>query len=382
MWKAEKRVRESNLSYRACLPLFACCILGACTAGNPIEQALLADEPALQVVMQDLSHHQVQVLFTEIERDADGSVSFREHSFGLDDNRYFYPASTVKLPVALLALEKLEELEGVDRHSRYTVGEAGAESSFTDDLIALFVVSDNPANNRLYEFLGKDEINLRLRRKGLNARISHRLGNRDSDSLRTEAITFSRPEGGPLRVGPIDNSPIEVLPLDNLLQGSAYIENGGRIEEPFDFSDNNYLPLSSLHQITQRLVFPEAFTGEERFQLSDEHREFVLSTMKTLPREAGYDESVYPDGRLKYFLFGDSRERIPEHIEIYNKIGRAYGYLTDSAYIVDRRTNREFLISATIRVNANETFNDDDYEYVEIGIPFLAELGRQLVFER
>ncbi len=382
MWQAEKRVREQNWQFRLWLLPIACCIFGACTANNPIERALRADEPALRAVMQNLPHHQVQVLFTEIERDAEGSVTFREHSFGLDDNRYFYPASTVKLPVALLALEKLEELEGVDRHSRYIVGEAGAESSFTDDLIALFVVSDNPANNRLYEFLGKDEINLRLRRKGLNARISHRLGNRDSDSLRTEAITFSRPEGGPLRVGPINNSPIEVLPLDNLLQGSAYIENGGRVEEPFDFSDNNYLPLSSLHQITQRLVFPEAFTGEERFQLSDEHREFVLSTMKTLPREAGYDESVYPDGRLKYFLFGDSRERTPEHIEIYNKIGRAYGYLTDSAYIVDRRTNREFLISATIRVNANETFNDDNYEYVEIGIPFLAELGRQLVFER
>ena len=376
MWKAESKVRL----------LFVCCIFsifGACTAtDNPIEQALRADEPALQVVMQNLPEHQVQVLFTEIERDADGSVSFREHSFGLDDNRYFYPASTVKLPVALIALEKLQELEGVDRHSRYTVGEAGEESSFTEDLIALFVVSDNPANNRLYEFLGKDEINLRLRRKGLRARIAHRLGVRDSDSLLTRAITFSRPEGGPLRVGPIDNSPIEILPLDNLLQGSAHIADGSLIDEPFDFSDNNYLPLSSLHQITQRLVFPEAFTEEERFHLSDEHREFVLNTMRTLPREAGYDESVYPDGRLKYFLFGDSRERIPEDIEIFNKIGRAYGYLTDSAYIVDRRTNREFLISATIRVNANETFNDDIYEYVEIGIPFLAELGRQLVFER
>lgn len=375
MWKAGSKVWL----------LFVCCIFsifGACTASNPIEQALRADEPALQVVMQNLPQHQVQILFTEIERDADGSVTFREHSFGLDDNRYFYPASTAKLPVALIALEKLQELEGVDRHSRYTVGEAGAESSFTEDLIALFVVSDNPANNRLYEFLGNDEINLRLQRKGLRARIAHRLGVRDSDSLRTQAITFSRPEGGPLRIGPIDNSTIEVLPLDNLLQGSAHIADGSRIEEPFDFSDNNYLPLSSLHQITQRLVFPEAFAEEERFHLSDEHREFVLDTMRTLPREAGYDESEYPDGRLKYFLFGDSRERIPEHIEIYNKIGRAYGYLTDSAYIVDRRTNREFLISATIRVNANETFNDDIYEYVEIGLPFLAELGRQLVFER
>ena len=370
------------MKYRVWLLVFACCVLAACAERNPIEQALLADKPALRAVMQNLPHHQVQVLFTEIERDADGSVAFREHSFGLDDNRYFYPASTAKLPVALLALEKLEELEGVDRHSRYIVGEAGAESSFTDDLIALFVVSDNSANNRLYEFLGNDEINLRLRRKGLAARIAHRLGIRDSDSLRTEAITFARSEGGPLRVGPIDNSPIEVLPLDNLLQGSAHIEDGSLIEQPFDFSDNNYLPLSSLHGIMRRLVFPEAFTEEDRFQLSDEHREFVLNTMSTLPREAGYDESEYPDGRLKYFLFGDSRERIPEHIEIYNKIGRAYGYLTDTAYIVDHRTNREFLISAAIRVNTNGIFNDDQYDYVEIGLPFLAELGRQLVLER
>ncbi len=361
---------------------FACCMANAGEASNPIEQALRADEPALQTVMQNLAHHQVQVLFTEIEHEADGSVTFQEHSFGLDANRYFYPASTVKFPVALLALEKLQELEGVDRHSRYTVGESGAESSFSEDLIALFVVSDNPANNRLYEFLGNDEINRRLQNKGITARISHRLGIRDSDSLRTQPLTFARAEGGPLTIGPIENGPIEVLPLDNLLQGTAHIADGNRVEAPFDFSRNNYLPLQSLHQITQRLVFPEAFAEEERFHLSEEHREFVLRAMSTLPREAGYDEAVYPDGRLKYFLFGDSAERIPERFEIFNKIGRAYGYLTDSAYIVDHETNREFLISATIRVNANETFNDDVYEYVEIGIPFLAELGRQLVLER
>ena len=370
---------------RFCLLLFASYLFAASAAGNPIEEALRADEPALRAVMQNLAQHQVQILFTEIERAADGSVTFREHSFGLDDNRYFYPASTTKLPVALLALEKLEELEGVDRHSRYTVGEAGAESSFTEDLIALFVVSDNAANNRLYEFLGNDDINQRLRRKGLQIRIAHRLGIRDSDSLRTESITFSRAEGGPLTIGPIDNEPIEILPLDNLLQGSAYLENGELIEAPFDFSDNNYLPLTTLHRITQRLVFPEAFAEEERFHISEEHRQFVLDTMRTLPREAGYDESSYPDGRLKYLVFGDTRasgERMPEHIEIHNKIGRAYGYLTDSAYIVDHQTNREFLLSAAIRVNTNGIFNDNIYEYDEIGVPFLAELGRQLVFGR
>ena len=36
------------------------------------------------------------------------------------------------------------------------------------------------------------------------------------------------------------------------------------------------------------------------------------------------------------------------------------------------------MLTATILVNKDGIFNDDNYEYDEIGIPFLAELGRQL----
>jgi len=36
----------------------------------------------------------------------------------------------------------------------------------------------------------------------------------------------------------------------------------------------------------------------------------------------------------------------------------------------------EFLLSAVIYVNEDEIFNDDKYEYDEIGLPFLANLGR------
>ena len=68
----------------------------------------------------------------------------------LDDNRYFYPASTVKLPLALLVLEKLQELEaweGINRHSRYRVGTETDVRSIADDLIKLLVVSDDAAYN-------------------------------------------------------------------------------------------------------------------------------------------------------------------------------------------------------------------------------------------
>ena len=36
------------------------------------------------------------------------------------------------------------------------------------------------------------------------------------------------------------------------------------------------------------------------------------------------------------------------------------------------------MVTATILVNKDGIFNDDAYEYDEIGIPFLAELGRAL----
>jgi len=36
------------------------------------------------------------------------------------------------------------------------------------------------------------------------------------------------------------------------------------------------------------------------------------------------------------------------------------------------------MVSATLLVNKDEIFNDNVYEYDEIGFPFLAELGRQL----
>lgn len=77
-------------------------------------------------------------------------------------------------------------------------------------------------------------------------------------------------------------------------------------------------------------------------------------------------------------MFGDSKENIPLHIKIYNKVGNAYGTMIDCAYIVDQKNNIEFMLSATILTNKDGIFNDNIYEYDSISLPFLAELGRQL----
>ena len=74
-------------------------------------------------------------------------------------------------------------------------------------------------------------------------------------------------------------------------------------------------------------------------------------------------------------MFGDTKERIPDHIRIYNKVGLAHGFLVDNAYVVDVKNKVEFFLSAVLYVNQNETLNDNTYEYNEISIPFLAALG-------
>jgi len=103
--------------------------------------------------------------------------------------------------------------------------------------------------------------------------------------------------------------------------------------------------------------------------------------MKILPREAGYDPEEYYDSYVKFFLYGDTEGPMSKDIVIYNKVGYAYGYLTDCAYIIDKKKKKEYIITATIHVNKNGIFNDDHYEYDTIGLPFLAELGRQLLLK-
>jgi hypothetical protein len=63
--------------------------------------------------------YEVQIIYTQIDRDAKNRPTFRTYQYGVDKNRYFYPASTVKFPAVLLALEKLNKLKikGLDKYS-------------------------------------------------------------------------------------------------------------------------------------------------------------------------------------------------------------------------------------------------------------------------
>ena len=61
-------------------------------------------------VLNHPTHNEVQILYTQIDRDKNNLPHFTSYSYRLNANHYFYPASTVKLPTSIFALEKLNEL--------------------------------------------------------------------------------------------------------------------------------------------------------------------------------------------------------------------------------------------------------------------------------
>ncbi|MDJ0645060.1 MAG: serine hydrolase [Flavobacteriaceae bacterium] len=364
--------------------LFFSFLLFACakeSSENPLEKALSSEHLKIKRVMDNLEKHEVQILFTEVDRDSSGSPYFTDYEFQVDDSVYFYPASTVKFPIAVLALEKIGKEVRFNKDSKFYVEGDSIETTFSKEVMKIFAVSDNEANNRLFEYLGKDAINSKLASKGIPARISHRLSTPNSGELTTKPLIFYLNDTALATTEELINSPIKPLRLEKINKGVGHIKEDSLINESMDFSLKNYISIYSLHEMMKRIIFPDKYTAGERFDLTAADREFLLKAMKILPKEAGYDPNEYYDGYVKFLLYGDTKDTIPEHIEIYNKVGYAYGYLTDCAYIKNTKTTKEYIISATVHVNENQIFNDGVYEYDEIGLPFLAELGRQLVLK-
>ena len=77
---------------------------------DPFQIVLDVNNPKLEKVLQDPNKFELQIIYTEINRNHNNQAIFTQHSFRLDANQYFYPASTVKMPTAFVALEKLNEL--------------------------------------------------------------------------------------------------------------------------------------------------------------------------------------------------------------------------------------------------------------------------------
>ncbi|MEE2003286.1 serine hydrolase [Alkalimonas sp. MEB108] len=370
-----------------------------CKQADPDLLRKIPDQfPILKQVLADPERYKVQIQVSQIVRDEPLHPHLISYRLFVDDKRYFYPASTVKLPVALLTLEWLQQQKQVTLDSTFdTYASRESQQMVTEDAMAegkrptlahyiwqVMMVSDNLGFNRMYELLGQDYINQQLRDKGLpSATINHRLSLPMSaeENRHYNPLAFFNTDNEVLLQLPARSSSTAYLnPLQPKL-GSAFYQHGVLINQPMDFSDKNRFSIQDLSGVLERLIFPELFPPQQQFQLAPEMRDWLLAAMLLYPSESkqpNYSAHGIADNRYKYLKFGGEPTELPRHQRWLNKIGSAYGFLTDVGYFIDLERQLEFFVTATIYVNANETLNDDTYEYQQLGLPFHRELGEYL----
>ncbi|MCA8829195.1 serine hydrolase [Hymenobacter pini] len=378
------------------------CASVVAAAQNPLPRLLHTDS-VLAPVAGQAAQYRLQVLYTQIRRDKQGQPHFRRYRYRVRPREYFYPASAIKLPTAVLALEKIHQLArqvptlssssplridsaayGQTRVLRDTSSQ-NHRASVAQYVRKILLVSDNDAYNRLYEFVGPAALQQQLRRHGLRRTVlRHRLsvGDQDSTARRTNPVA--------LFADTSLSRALYVQPAATFRErwargaprrrkvGEAYLQNGQRINQPMDFSAKNATTLADLQRTLQAVVFAQSVARRRQFQLDSLDRRLLLDYLHRLPRQSQwprYPVAQYPDNYAKYLLVGGAPQPLPEGVRIYNKIGQAYGFLIDNAYITDSAHGVEFLLSAVLYVNHDGVLNDDQYDYDTVGLPFLRRLS-------
>ncbi len=370
---------------------------------NPLSELLRRDTTGLSRVLARPDIYRLQILYTRIRRDKAGQPHFRSYYYRLRPRTYFYPASTVKLAAAALALEKLRVLSatisgltpesvmltdsafaGQTRVRRDTSAGNG-RPSVAHYVCKALLVSDNDAFNRLYEFVGPAELNAGLARLGLrHSRLLHRLsvGDQEPGSRHTNPVAFYADtaatqllyqQPAAYYAGPWPRPKLRTQKI-----GRAYLQGALRVEEPLDFSQKNAFSLPDLQRLLRAVLFPETLPPAQRLCLAPSDYALLREALSQLPRESQqprYDPASYPDTYAKFLLGGGGLSPLPPGVRVFNKLGQAYGFLIDNACIVDADKGVEFLLSVVLYVNADGVLNDDKYEYDLIGFPFMRDLG-------
>ncbi|TVT37960.1 serine hydrolase [Hymenobacter setariae] len=366
---------------------------------SPLLDSLLRTSPALAKVLSHPSTYQLQLIYTQINRDAQNVPHFTQHTYHLNPRQYFNPASLVKLPVALLALEKLHTLPTtINRNTILSTGTAwrcqtpvpfaapadsNRQATVGNYIKRMLLVSDNLAYNRLYEFLGQKQLNDRLQQLGYSgSRIVRRFAPCDTAANRhTNPVAFHTPTGDTLYTQPAQTNPrTPAPPLGPIYAGRAYKAGDHIIHRPYEFTTANNLPLPDITALLQTALFSEATPATQRPHLTPVDYAFLRQYLHLTPHASQftpYTSPKYFDAYKKYLYYGRRPEAQPQAgLRIFNIVGMSHGYLADVAYFADSLHQSEFLLSAVLYVNQDGIINDATYEYDTIGEPFLAQLGQ------
>ena len=365
------------------------------TADDIFFEKLYKSDPAsFDKIFQHKNDWKVQIIYTEIKRMGKGKSEFTDHNFNKEAAEYFYPASAIKLPLALLALQKINELRerGVYRNTTMLTGSAysgqtevyndpntpAGKPSIEQYIKRAMLVNDNDACNRLYEFLGQEYINAELKKHGYDdVEILHRVGIdlSDEENRHTNPVSFYDSLNRFLYTQPAQYNKNRYARRNDLV-GAGHVSNGKMIKQPMNMSSKNNVSLLNFHTMLKSVFFPGR-RAEGTFNITDSDRVFLFSLMGQDPGEASspfYSGDNY-NGYTKYLFYGGEKYR-GQSLRSFNTSGAAYGQMTDAALFFNETGKIEFILSATIYCNSDGIINDDKYDYNTVGLPFFKNLGR------
>jgi hypothetical protein len=313
------------------------------------------------------------------------------HSFR-EDAEYFFPASAMKMPIALAAYDRLAALRNKGKPAltkdatlrMYPL--SGTAEPFVSTLARetwrALIVSDNVSSNRLLAVVGHREAHETLWSLGLTStRIRTGFsGGGDLDPAElSPRITFSGNQGDAEL--PPRKSDLVLPPNDakNMDIGKAHIDDGRRVERPLSFASKNAIKLRDLQDALLRIVRPDLLGPKAPKDTAPEaDMAYLREALGTLPSGsglAGFARNVVADYQYVPFLRGIERVRARGRFQIFTKVGQAFGFLVANAYVVDVETKRSFFLIASVYANPDETLNDDAYAYESISAPALADLA-------
>lgn len=218
-------------------------------------------------------------LFVEVEHTTPTMTYYHYNSIYFDSNNnkiyddndqgFFNPASTVKVGLAALALEKLNLL-GFNKQAKYR--ETGTQTwySISFDIEQTLIVSSNEAANRLILFLGFDNIAQMSNDKGLNEFSINRL----------------MLDKGTLLTSP----PFEILHENKI----TYLSEQPTFYPASCFEINrkvgNCASASDLIGVLARIVQPDFFPLGERFRINDKDLTWLQEILSKTPRDIGFNQ--------------------------------------------------------------------------------------------
>jgi hypothetical protein len=314
---------------------------------------------------------------------------------------YFYPASVVKLPVALLSLEKLKELDFSTKtklkferdfecgNMKFVNESRKSNISFEEMIRELIIVSNNTYYNSLYHFLTPKRINEELNQRGLVETNIYKDFSGCEMPLNMKTHGFKLEESSTGKSYSQQSSQLELEQFasnyiydSTKLLGSKHEYRREIVDGPFDFNYNLEYSVQDIHSTSMRFFFPQFFAEADCWDIRDQDREMLLESMKSVPKDLRkkkyFDKKKYPDNLYKYLIHGDENPKY-DSVITYSKLGLSYGFVTETAYVHDPKTNRHYVLTVNLYVNSNDTVNDGKYEYEELARPFLARLGQLLL---